>query len=51
MGVNQKNFHLSEHGPEFGLISGPAVKFGPKIWVEMKNRGLKISGILAVWTY
>jgi hypothetical protein len=22
-----------------------------KKWVETKNRGLKISGILAVWTY
>jgi len=29
-------------------------KIGPKSaseWVEMKNRGLKISGILAGWTY
>jgi len=40
MHVNEKNF-----------VPGSLVEKLARSWVEMKNRGLKIDGILSGWTY
>jgi hypothetical protein len=39
------------HGNEKFLIEEGSAGNWPGLWVEMKNRGLIFSGIIALWTY
>jgi len=38
-------------GPQKNLVLSDSVTKLDGLWVEMKNRGLKIGGILDGWTY